>query len=462
LEKWVGYVKILLFMIGWGIGICLLSLLIAWIAEEMDDRKVRQPKRNRPMVHRIADIDMIASRMNRWIVYPIGRLLYIVAAIFKKKEPIESVAVLYPGRKIMGNLHDDKSILEHIVKQGHCGGINCTGIVDDDTTDYGILNSIICPHYDNCPLVDFGDYSSVVPLSKQKLMENLVNDKSIQSILEASSKKDDLVKMFRDCGISARTTDEVHAARTCLEIIKYKGDCDQFLCDAISCRYCPGSPDPRVVCLENGWAKHPSGDDPVAVSSAMEWITDKLAEQFVLLIRKQISDNDCGVIDRLNAMKEYIGCCSTHNYCDANMVIHEAFESILGQEVEIQADLTYQADIYNKAWNKAKKIGFATPVLPESRKDTYFELIADEVGIYIEQAWGISNMYYAANGEIRIEDSKDSPTLGHTMIEAMVSTIELKRDLLGTELAWGVHEETLAALSIFHDIYIKITPMDSI
>jgi hypothetical protein len=440
----------LLIVILIGVLLCATaSYGIAWIAEEMDSMVDRQPKRNSTMVHRIRDIDMIAARLNNAIHKLRCGIQQIEFALQKK--PID------PGSKTMEKLSNDKSILEYIVKKGHCGGISCTGIEEDDPTDYGIVNEAICPLYENCPLVDFGDHSSIIPIAKQKLMENLVNDKSIQSILTTSRKKD-VVLMLRDCGISARLPEELLEAQTCLALIKCKGDCGQFL-GYNNCSTCPGSPiGVDKICTETDWASSNYGEDLVAVSSAMEWLTDKLAEQFLLLIRRDVAARDCETIDRRNALEDK--CCATHDFLDANMTMCEAFKSVIDMEDDAASQV--DTDIINKAWDKAKKTGFTVPVLPESRKDVYYELVADQLEPFICQAWGICKLYYADSGSISVEDCPGSPTLGDTMIEAMVSTIELKTDLLGTDLAWGVNEESLAALAILHDVYVKVSPCESI
>ena len=64
-------------------------------------------------------------------------------------------------------------------------------------------------------------------------------------------------------------------------------------------------------------------------------------------------------IDALDASPGYVNACASHNYCDANMPMDEAFTDILGRSVNAadQAD----CDLFNAAWRIARTEGFANP-----------------------------------------------------------------------------------------------------
>lgn len=57
--------------------------------------------------------------------------------------------------------------------------------------------------------------------------------------------------------------------------------------------------------------------------------------------------------------------CASHDYCDANMAMHEAFMSALGREPDpaVSADVS----LWNAAWSTAKRARFETEVMKETK-----------------------------------------------------------------------------------------------
>lgn len=80
-----------------------------------------------------------------------------------------------------------------------------------------------------------------------------------------------------------------------------------------------------------------------------------LANRFYILLKRELTRKDFEEMLRLNATKDYdsSGSCASHDFCDANMVMEEAWRDLGYGEVnpESQAD----ADLWNDAWNIAKR-----------------------------------------------------------------------------------------------------------
>jgi hypothetical protein len=82
-----------------------------------------------------------------------------------------------------------------------------------------------------------------------------------------------------------------------------------------------------------------------------------LAYEFARLVRRDLAAELPEIIRR-NATPEYSnGACATQDFCDANMIMAEAFESVMGHEVDGDSDSDCAA--WNAAWDAARKSGFA-------------------------------------------------------------------------------------------------------
>lgn len=87
---------------------------------------------------------------------------------------------------------------------------------------------------------------------------------------------------------------------------------------------------------------------------------EKLARAFAEQLRADIGDAAFEAVKRLNATPQFkdTGACASHNYCDANMTMAEAFETAMGRDVFtgdhiLDADM----DLWNAAWNFARTTG---------------------------------------------------------------------------------------------------------
>ena len=85
-----------------------------------------------------------------------------------------------------------------------------------------------------------------------------------------------------------------------------------------------------------------------------------LACEFVARLRQQIGmDNVAEMIGR-NQQETHESTCHSHDFCDANMVMFEAFVAVLGREPGfVEGDFAMQdedLELANKAWDLARRL----------------------------------------------------------------------------------------------------------
>ncbi len=92
----------------------------------------------------------------------------------------------------------------------------------------------------------------------------------------------------------------------------------------------------------------------------------KLADEFTRLMWLELTDEQMEEAIVLNKTEEYSdGSCATHNFCDANMVMFEAFQKIEVREPnmdEMDRD-NNDVDVWNKAWDIARDNDFTIEIL---------------------------------------------------------------------------------------------------
>jgi len=87
-----------------------------------------------------------------------------------------------------------------------------------------------------------------------------------------------------------------------------------------------------------------------------------IADRFAEVLRAWLTPQEFAEMKRLNETPEYqSGICASHNYCDANMAMCEAFESVM--EYPPDGSNEAHAAIWNAAWDLARKrhLGTASP-----------------------------------------------------------------------------------------------------
>lgn len=88
-----------------------------------------------------------------------------------------------------------------------------------------------------------------------------------------------------------------------------------------------------------------------------------IADAFATAIEQDCAD-DLETIRARNASPAYAGCCASHDFCDANMPMADAFEAVMGRPFVpadgpvADADLT----LVNEAWNIARTSRLTAPV----------------------------------------------------------------------------------------------------
>ena len=84
-------------------------------------------------------------------------------------------------------------------------------------------------------------------------------------------------------------------------------------------------------------------------------IVAQTAHTFATLLLAAIGAVNMQEVIRRNALPKYHGCCASHDFCDANMPMMDAFEGttgrpLLGENGMADAD----CDLVNAAWDMAK------------------------------------------------------------------------------------------------------------
>lgn len=95
---------------------------------------------------------------------------------------------------------------------------------------------------------------------------------------------------------------------------------------------------------------------------------EQLAREFSRQLRDSLLEHEMSQVISLNDSEEDKDCCHSHDFCDANMVMDEAFNTVFNRscifpsDVEKNPQLADQEiadlDLWNKAWSMAKENKF--------------------------------------------------------------------------------------------------------
>ena len=82
-----------------------------------------------------------------------------------------------------------------------------------------------------------------------------------------------------------------------------------------------------------------------------------LSFAFSTIIHSWLTVDEINKVVILNDTPDYKGCCATHNFCDANMAMVEAFDIVFNRELSTNklGDMLF----FNKAWNLSKINNFS-------------------------------------------------------------------------------------------------------
>jgi len=79
---------------------------------------------------------------------------------------------------------------------------------------------------------------------------------------------------------------------------------------------------------------------------------ETIASEFVNVLHDWLTAYEMDLIRNYNATPAYSASCASHNFCDANMAMLEAFEAIT--DCEFNLDNQAHIDLFNAAWDHAK------------------------------------------------------------------------------------------------------------
>jgi len=89
-------------------------------------------------------------------------------------------------------------------------------------------------------------------------------------------------------------------------------------------------------------------------------IAKNIATAFTRILNEWLTPEQIIEVNRKNSTPEYNNCCATHDYCDSNVAMLEAFKEVMGREHAFADEETLEADtdITNAAWQIAKNKKF--------------------------------------------------------------------------------------------------------
>ncbi len=80
----------------------------------------------------------------------------------------------------------------------------------------------------------------------------------------------------------------------------------------------------------------------------------QIAEKFAAVLRRWLSPGEFAEMRKRNQTSAYAsGCCASHDFCDANMAMEEAFTEIVGRPLDFGSDA--DTAIWNEAWETARQ-----------------------------------------------------------------------------------------------------------
>ena len=85
---------------------------------------------------------------------------------------------------------------------------------------------------------------------------------------------------------------------------------------------------------------------------------ERLAFQFAKVLKEWLKPEQITEVIKRNTLEKYQGCCATHDFCDANMAMAEAFKRTFNREFEFGNEL--DSTLFNGAWYIAKQNQFYT------------------------------------------------------------------------------------------------------
>ena len=93
-----------------------------------------------------------------------------------------------------------------------------------------------------------------------------------------------------------------------------------------------------------------------------ETTPEQLAAEFSRILNNFLTPDQITEINRLNTTPDYQnGSCATHNFCDPNQAMIDAWEFLTGEEMELSASDEKMIELTGRAWQIARENGFKAP-----------------------------------------------------------------------------------------------------
>lgn len=85
----------------------------------------------------------------------------------------------------------------------------------------------------------------------------------------------------------------------------------------------------------------------------------RLSQAFTTVVRSNFTIKELREINKRNKAYEitHPGCCATHDFCDANMLMAEAFHNAFKREPDVGSE--EDAQLWSAAWNDARTRKFS-------------------------------------------------------------------------------------------------------
>lgn len=80
-----------------------------------------------------------------------------------------------------------------------------------------------------------------------------------------------------------------------------------------------------------------------------------LAGRFAAEMKSELTAAELRQVRERNASGDYAGACATHDFCDANMMMHSAFVAVVGVDPHDDGMSEEHCELWNEAWNIAKR-----------------------------------------------------------------------------------------------------------
>jgi hypothetical protein len=85
----------------------------------------------------------------------------------------------------------------------------------------------------------------------------------------------------------------------------------------------------------------------------------RLAMSFAQTLIEDLGEEEFQEVRARNATEKYAGCCASHDFCDANMVMWGCFNTEIGWDFDLDSET--DVSVWNDAWKLARKEYLTAP-----------------------------------------------------------------------------------------------------